>query len=148
MVYNMAIYLKDGTLFVPNKKDLFEILFFLKGVFAPESFDKMFADDYGMRMIFVENLSKPFAYMELLSGIYYGKNCKMPNLIKTANEVEMFSFNDCALYMVYYLRLALRQSAGETFIKLWTDGTIDKILDKMISEYNNQYMEFDFSAYN
>lgn len=131
----MAIYLSNGEVFSPNKEELLNVLFYLKGVFEPSSFS-IFENDYNKRAVLAKSMEKPFLYMDLLS-----ESADHPDLNLLGKDVEGLLFSGCARYMMFFLRLIKRQGGGDAFIQMWKSGVIEKLVDKMLLEYDGCSLE-------
>lgn len=126
----MTLYLKSGEEFIPSKNELLTILLYLKGAFSPDTFNLFEFDQY-KRSVLVESFEKPFLYMKILSD-----NKQYPDFTVLENNLDNMSFSDCAQYMLFYLRLSIRQGGGESFVSMWKNGIIESLINKMLDSFN------------
>lgn len=131
----MAQYFINGESVTPNKNELLMILLYLKGVFAPETFC-IFETDYHKRDLLVDSLDKPFLYMDILS-----EKKDYPDFSLLESNMKTLKFTDCAQYMMFYLRLAKRHSGGDTFIAMWKSGVIERLVERMLQNYDSCTLE-------
>ena len=122
--------LKNGNVFSPNRSEFLAVLLFLKGVFAPDSFG-LFEADYSKRVALTEYIEIPFLYMD-----FFSKSKEHPGF-SFENNIEELSFSECAQYMMFYLRLVWRQGGNDTFCTMWKNGSIEKLVDRMLYQFDN-----------
>jgi hypothetical protein len=122
------MYTPDGELVSPSKKELLNVLLFLKGAFSPDTFD-IFANDDEKRYALVRSMSKPSLYMSILAG-----SADRPNFDLLENGVEHLSISECAQYMIYCLRLMYSQGGNDAICEMWKKGTIEKLVNRMLHQ--------------
>lgn len=84
----------------------------------------------------VESFEKPYLYMDILS-----ENKNYPDFNLLDSNLEKLSFTDCAQYMMFYLRLAKRQGGGDAFISMWKCGSIERLVDRMLVNFDSCMIE-------
>ena len=113
-----------------NKNELLVTLLHLKGIFAPNSFT-FFEENHERRSLLIAGLREPLQQMFEISS-----NSSRPDIPLQDVNLEILSFEQCATYMIFYLRLAFSQSGGSSFIKLWKDGTAEKLVMRMLDTFD------------
>lgn len=137
----MMIKLQNGDVFDPNSSELFAILFFLKGIFTPGSFE-IFDADCSKRSALAKCIEKPSVYMDMLS-----ESKEHPGF-DFGNKIEELSFSECAQYMMFCLRLVYRQGGNDALCTMWKNGNIERLVDRMIHLFDNNSIEQLLSPHN
>ena len=109
-----------------SDEKLLLVLLYLKGVFQQDSF-RFFEDSDVRRHALVESLREPLSTV----GAHVHE-MPYPNFAALEQSMDSLNFAQCMAYMMYYLRLAFRQGGGETFIKLWKDGTALRLTQRLL----------------
>lgn len=124
----MTLFTNNGELFSPNKKELLNILLFLKGVFSPDTFN-IFANDYDKRYDLVSSMDKPSLYMDLLA-----ESREYPDFDLLVKGIEHLSVSACAQYMIYCLRFMKRQGGNDAICEMWKRGTVEQLINRMLHQ--------------
>ena len=64
-----------------------------------------------------------------------------PDFATLQTRLNSLSFEECANYMMFYLRLAYSQGGGDSFVAMWKDGTAANLTERMLAtldECNNR----------
>ncbi len=113
-----------------DKEELLATIIYLKGLFQPETFD-LFQKKDTKRSMLVGRLRNAMQCMCNIAG-----EMQRPDIGMEIADFATLSFKECCNYMLYYVRLALGQGDGDTFINLWKKGVAAKLADNLLNKFD------------